>query len=172
MRGLSFFAFAVAVAGALFLAAPATAQTFPVVVNCTSVGQTCTPLYSTPITVGTTGPITLSFTISGAGCSSAQVIMSVDSTPVYTSAFLAPGQTASFTTASLSAGPHSVSLQAIGQVGGCNSGNLGSWGGSLNVSAGISSTPAPGTWILFTLGLACLGIYQARDRFLQLIRGA
>ncbi len=72
---------------ALVVSVPASAQTFPVTVICSSSGQTCTPLYSTPVTV-VGGPITLSFTASAAGCSNAQFIFSVDGTQVFTSAFL------------------------------------------------------------------------------------
>jgi len=165
-------ALGVAVLGAVLLTTPIQAQTFPVSVTCAHSGETCTPTFSTPITVGAAGPIQLSFTFAPTACSGVEVIMSVDSTPVFTTAFLTPGQNATFTTGSISAGAHTVTLQAIGEVGGCNTGNLVTWAGTLTVSPVSlpSATPLPATWMLLTLGLASLGTYQVKDRIAQLFR--
>ncbi len=173
MKIIKILALGSAVLGALFLTTPVQAQTFPVSVSCAHAGQTCTPLFSTPITAVATGPIRLSFTNSPTACSPIQVIMSIDSTPVFTSAFLSAGQTAMFTTGSVGAGPHTVALQAIGETVGCDTGDLVTWAGSLTVTAtSISAAPLPATWILLTLGLVCLGMYQAKDRIAQLFRQA
>jgi hypothetical protein len=168
-------ALGLAVLGAVLLTTPIQAQTFPVSVTCAHSGETCTPTFSTPITVGVVGPIQLSFAFAPTACSDVEVIMSVDSTPVFTTAFLTPGQNAMFTTGSISAGAHTVALQGIGEVGGCNTGNLVSWAGTLTVSSASpssSATPLPATWMLLTFGLMCLGTYQAKDRIAQLFRQA
>lgn len=161
----------VAMLGALFGAASAQAQTrnIAVVVICTSSGEVCSPSFATTFTPPAAGPANLSFTASTSGCSNAQVAFTVDGTLVGTTAFLAPGQTGLVTTGSLSATSHTVALQATGEVGGCNSGTLGSWGGTLTVPAALSSTPAPATWLLAALGVAALSLYQAKDKLADLI---
>jgi hypothetical protein len=48
---------------------PILAQTFPMSISCTSTGQTCTPVFSTPVTVSQAGPLALSVTASPLHCS-------------------------------------------------------------------------------------------------------
>ena len=140
--------------------------TTSVVVNCTSSGQVCTPAFSTIFTSSQASPLTIQFTASAGHCSNIQVAVSVDGNLVSTSGFLTPGQsTGSITTGTLAAGPHTVALQATGQVGGCNTGSLAAWGGSLNISAPtVPSIPAPATWVLMISGLALVGLYARKLR--------
>ncbi len=161
----------VAMLGALFGSASAQAQTqnIPVVVTCTSTGEVCSPTFSTTFTPPSAGPASVSFTAGTGLCSSIQGAFTVDGTLVGTTAFLSAGQTGSVTTGSLTAGVHTIVLQATGEVGGCNSGNLRSWGGTLTVPAALPATPAPATWLLAALGIAALSLYQAKDKLADLI---
>jgi len=131
--------------GAIRLSAPPTFA-IPFTVTCTSVGQTCSPAFSTSVTAVSPGPITATYTASIHHCSDVQVQVSVDNTVLSTSAFLSAGQsTGPIATSPLTAGLHTVAIQATGEVGGCNGGTLSSWGGTLtlsgNITAPANSTP-------------------------------
>jgi hypothetical protein len=124
--------------GAIRLSAPPTFA-IPFIVECTSGGQVCSPPFSTNVTV-MPGPITVTYTASPNHCSAVEVQVSVDGTVVSTSAFLNAGQsTGPIVTSPLSAGPHTVALQATGEVGGCNDGTLFSWGGTLALSGNVTA---------------------------------
>ncbi|HXY16403.1 MAG TPA: hypothetical protein VEI26_18070, partial [Terriglobales bacterium] len=125
--------------GAIRLSAPPTFA-IPFVVDCTSQGQTCSPPFSTNVTVMPAGPITVIYTASPNHCSDVQVQVSVDGTVVSTSGFLDPGHsTGPIVTSLLPVGSHTVAIQATGEVGGCNNGALFSWGGTLTLSGNISA---------------------------------
>ena len=129
--------------GAIRLSAPPTFAV-PFFVDCTSVGQVCSPLFSASVNV-LSGPITIMYTASPEHCSDVQAQVFVDGTPIYTSAFLGPGQsTGPIGTSPLAAGLHTVAIQATGEVGGCNEGQLSSWGGTLTLSGNITA-PAGST---------------------------
>ena len=74
-------------------ATPALAQTFPMSITCTSFGETCTPAFSTPVTVASPGPLTITVTASPTHCSNVGYTVSVDGTAITTTPFLTPGQT-------------------------------------------------------------------------------
>ncbi|HXZ41936.1 MAG TPA: hypothetical protein VEG68_14425 [Terriglobales bacterium] len=133
--------------GAIRLNTPPTFAV-PFFVTCTSEGQVCSPLFSAGVNV-VSGPIIIMYTASPEHCSDVQAQIFVDGTPIYTSAFLGPGQsTPPIVTSPLAAGLHTVAIQATGEVEGCNEGQLYSWGGTLTVSGNITapggSTPLSG----------------------------
>ena len=116
---------------------PILAQTFPMAIQCTSTGQTCTPVFSTPVAVAQAGPLTMKVTASSTHCSNVGYIVSLDGNVLATTPFLTPGQSSGpIVSSPVSTGPHTVTVQGIGTVtpGGCNSGTLGSWAGTLVVS--------------------------------------
>jgi hypothetical protein len=106
--------------------------------TCTpAVGQLCSPPFATAVNLTQTGPITINFTASPHHCSSIEVHVYLDNVLITTSAFLGPGQSTGpiLLAASASAGSHTIGLQAEGEVGGCNSGILASWTGTLAITA-------------------------------------
>jgi hypothetical protein len=76
--------------------------------------------------------------------------------------FLAPGASTGTVDLGQISGQHTLGLQGEGEVGGCNSGTLGNWGGSATVTVGVSvpggspaAVPGPGmvaTTLAFLLG--------------------
>lgn len=111
------------------------AQSFGMSVNCTSSGQVCLPDYSASLTVSHSGPLTIMITAATSHCSNVRNVVSLDGSTVAKTPFLGPGGTSGpFSTASVSAGTHTIAVQGIGEVGGCNSGSLISWGGTLIVA--------------------------------------
>jgi len=130
--------------GAIRLSAPPSFAV-PISVTCTSEGQVCSPSFSTNVAVTSPGPITVTYTAPQSHCSPVQIQFSVDGTVFSTSAFLNKGQSSGpIVTSPLSAGMHTVALQATGEVAGCNTGTLASWGGTLTVSGNITA-PANST---------------------------
>ena len=117
------------------LTIPAASQTYSIDVTCTSTGQLCTPAYMAPITLASPAQLTVDFVLSPTLCSNAQVYIFLDGALQSTSAFLPPGgDTGPINLGTSSAGTHTVSVQAEGEVGGCNTGSLASWGGALSIS--------------------------------------
>jgi hypothetical protein len=149
----------------------AASQTIAVADACTSTGQLCSPSFSTTVNLASAGSITLMFTPNAAGCSKAEFYISVDGVQLAQTPFLAPGQASSaYPTATLSVGPHAISIQAQGEVGGCNEGALGSWGGSLVVgglpAAAVAAAAAPiqpRDLALMTIGLALVAAWTLRQ---------
>ena len=156
--------FAVAVVGAvaaLLGSAGAGAQTssVPIAITCTSAGQLCSPTFTTPVT--TSGLLQVSVTMSASGCSNVAAHLLVDSVEVAVTPFLTPGQTsATFTLGPFTPGTHTLGVQGEGQLGGCNTGTLGSWGGSVQITVAAPAAitvpvPAPGliaTALVFLAG--------------------
>jgi hypothetical protein len=103
--------------------------------------QECTPLYTTSVNV-LDGPIDIQFTASPQHCSSISVKIKVDNGAVQQTAFLAPGVSSPFLSfGNFTAGLHTITIQAIGQTTGCNTGYLLNWMGSITVRANF---PPPG----------------------------
>jgi hypothetical protein len=109
------------------------------VATCTSVGQFCLP--AAAFSLETESVLKAEYLVS-AHCSSVSVSFFVDGTLRHTSGFLGwPGATGGFASLPLStglldfgpvsAGVHQLEIQAEGQIGGCNTGGLASWGGTL-----------------------------------------
>ncbi len=121
-------------------ASPILAQTFPMSITCTSTGQTCTPVFSTPVAVAQAGPLSLTVTAAPTHCSNVGYIVGVDANTVATTPFLSPGQSSGpIVSAPLSSGQHIITVQGIGTGGGCNGGTLGSWAGTLVVSQTVNT---------------------------------
>jgi len=101
--------------------------------------QFCELAYSVP--VGTADLLEVQYTVPSEHCSSVRVHCFLDGARVYTSPFLGwvDGPVlGGLTTGFINLGPvapggHLVEIRAEGQVGGCNNGWLGSWGGELRL---------------------------------------
>ena len=138
---------------ALFGASAAHGQTssVPISVSCTSSGQLCTPIFTTPVTTG--GLLQVSYTASVGHCSPVAAHFLVDGVELAVTPFLNAGETsATFTLSPVSAGSHTLGVQGEGTVGGCNTGALANWGGSvqITVNAAIAAAPIPAPGIVAT----------------------
>lgn len=105
-------------------------------VTCTSTGQLCVPIHTNDACFPGLGESFVNFTASAGHCSSIMVQFFVDGSSA--SALLGPlGPGVSTGNVSLGtlAGNHTIGIQAVGVLGGCNSGTLGSWSGSWTISA-------------------------------------
>lgn len=148
----------------------ATAQTttsYPVSATCTGGGQLCNNIANVSVT--TTGLLQAQFTLGSFACSNVAIHFLVDGTQVAVTGFVAPGGSSGFfNLGPVSAGAHTVGLQAEGTVGGCNVGTLGSWGGTVQITTAGASQPIPALsgWgvaaLLSLLGIS--GIVQIRRR--------
>lgn len=117
------------------------------IVSCTSTGEVCDPPLLVPLETGSV--LQAQYFVRPTHCASLRVQFSVDGVPVATSDFLGwPGAPFPFSDLALdtglvdlgpvSPGAHELGVQAEAQVGGCNSGQLSDWGGSLRV---VTSPP-------------------------------
>lgn len=118
-------------------------------------GQLCNPPFST--SVSTADILRLRFTASSANCSAIRVDFFLDGFYVFTSDLLGPGEsTPVIDVGPVIPGTHIVTLQATGEVGGCNAGTLASWRGSLTVVVALPVGPSyreqckNGGWATFT----------------------
>jgi len=112
--------------------------------------QLCSPPVS--VTVWTEGRLIVAFNASPGHCSSVIAHLTLDGQDRFTSPPLAAGDgTAPQDFGPVSPGEHVVGIQAEGIVGGCNSGGVANWSGTLDLTlsgaAGVASprveTPAP-----------------------------
>jgi hypothetical protein len=112
------------------------------IVSCTSTGELCDPPFFVSVETGSV--LQVQYFVRPTHCGSVRVGLLVDGTLEATSDFLGwPGAPAPFSELALdtglvdlgpvSPGAHVVGVQAEGQVGGCNTGQLDNWGGSLRV---------------------------------------
>lgn len=109
--------------------------------NCTSLGQTCTPVFSTQVTVNA-GTLEVQFTPSSQHCSVLAASIAVNGGAAQTTAFLAPGVSSPFFSfGNVAAGTYTITVQGIGQTGGCNTGSLINWMGAINVRADFPVSP-------------------------------
>jgi hypothetical protein len=136
----------------------------PISVNCTSSGQLCSPTFTTPVATG--GSLGVSYTAAATHCSDVAAHLFVDGVERAVTPFLTPGQTSTtYTFGPVSAGTHTLGVQGEGTVGGCNTGSLSGWGGSVQVTVSAVSAatpvPAPG---LFAMALAMLAAAYAYFR--------
>jgi hypothetical protein len=108
----------------------------------------------------------IQFTASPALCSNVQVLVSIDGTPVGTSAFLAPGQSMLPLTASVPPGNHSIGFTPTFQTA-CNA------SGSVFVFGSASGTvvqPAVGAPTLSSFALGALAVALAGCAFLMMTK--
>jgi endonuclease YncB( thermonuclease family) len=121
------------------------------VVTCTSTGQLCEPPFSVSVETGSV--LQVQYLVRSTHCSSLRVHLFVDGTLKVTTGFLGwPGAPSPFAGLPLdtglvdlgpvSPGAHLISVQAEGQVSGCNFGQPFSWGGSLLTSP-LATTVQP-----------------------------
>jgi hypothetical protein len=109
--------------------------------NCTSLGQTCTPVFSTQVTT-LGGTIEVQFTPSSQHCSVLAASITVNNGAAQQTAFLGPGVSSPFFNfGSFPAGTYTITVQGIGQTGGCNTGSLINWMGAINVRADFPVSP-------------------------------
>lgn len=101
--------------------------------------QTCPQEPRVDYTVQAAGTVVAHFTADAGHCSDVEVRMYGDN-PVYGTypilpnwVRLGPGQTADSPGIEVAPGPHFVTVQARGIEGGCNTGHLDAWGGTLRV---------------------------------------
>ena len=118
-------------------------------VLCTSEGQICDPSHSIEIGIETSSFLQVQYSVPPSHCSSVRIIVSVDgSTKVTTGFFGWLGASGPFAELPLSTGvldlgpespgTHVLTIQGEGQQGGCNTGQLESWGGSLRILTSVS----------------------------------
>ena len=120
------------------------------VVSCTSTDQLCDPPFSVSGEIGSV--LQVQYFALSTHCSSLRVHLFVDGTLKVTTGFLGwPGAPSPFAELPLdtrlvdlgpvSPGAHLISVQAEGQVSGCNVGKPFSWGGSLKVLTNVPISP-------------------------------
>lgn len=123
----------------LALAAPAPARPpFPIVqavgvANCTQAeGQLCPGILSAPPIDPRTPTVKVEFTASADHCSEIIARIIVDGNR-WISSRLGPGESDGGYNIPLGPGQHSIGVQGEGITGGCNTGRLASWGGTLRI---------------------------------------
>jgi uncharacterized protein (TIGR03437 family) len=134
-----------AITAALFLSAPLHAQISQnISVTCTGSGQFCTPFYTTVITAPQAGTMTLTYTVPLNACATWRVHIYVDSTMLGTTGFLqAPALSSGPIAVNVTAGSHTIGLQAEGETGGCDTGTLSAWSGTLSIQLPSSQAAPP-----------------------------
>lgn len=106
-----------------------TTKRYDIRVVCTSSGQFCAPRWpDPPLEFKTTGAYACRFVADPAGCSDIKPYFYLDGVQFFTE-WLAPGEETAF--GSFLPGRHTLQLQAEGRIGGCNTGSLGLWKGTL-----------------------------------------
>ena len=159
---------------ALAAAPEASAQTVttsfgPFTIGCSSSGELCDNTFSQSIS--TTATLRVQYVASAGHCSNVAAHILVDGVERAVTAFLTPGQASGFfDVGPVSAGTHTVALQGEGQIGGCNSGTLGNWGGTMDVVhdavANASAIPAlsPALLVVLATALLAAGTWLIRRR--------
>lgn len=120
----------------LMASGPASAsQSHAVGGTCSGGGQLCNNIATFPINVlGAGGLAEGRFTPGPLTCSNLRIHFLIDGTEVAVTTFVGPGSLTPYVSlGSLSPGKRVVGVQAEGQVGGCNIGNLVSWAGKVRI---------------------------------------
>jgi hypothetical protein len=148
-----------AAAALCVFALPVVAQTttaHSVGATCSGGGQLCNNLATFSVT--TTGLLQSTFIGGSALCSNIRIHYFVDGVAGPVTGFVgASGSTGSFNLGPVSAGSHTIGLQAEGQTGGCNSGTLAAWAGTAQVTVGaVAQAPIPALGPLELAALAAL----------------
>ena len=115
--------------------------TYPISVSCSpAVGEVCSPAFS--VSVSTAAILEVQFTASSANCSSISVDVQEDGFGVFISDPLGPGDSTQVADVGPAIpGTHTLSVQATGIAGGCNTGDLVSWAGTLAVTVELPVGP-------------------------------
>jgi hypothetical protein len=117
-----------------------TFRTGPFVVNCTSTGQLCSPPERLRFRLRHRGTLTsIRYTTAATHCSAVKLHVLLYGHQVATTGKLPAGQSTEVlsTAIALPRGVIRLGFKAQGFVGGCNSGQLGSWGGKITVTVKI-----------------------------------
>jgi hypothetical protein len=119
----------------------ATASAGPVLVakanfvqNCAGTSQVCGQPVPLPFTLAALTPIQVDYVPAAGHCSDVRLTISVDGVRRPPEQ-IAPGGSTTATFGPLQPGAHELLVDATGVLGGCNTGALSSWGGSLTVRA-------------------------------------
>jgi hypothetical protein len=144
-------------------ASQAQTLTVPISVICANpTGELCSPPANIP--VSTTGILMASYAAPASHCGPILIHFLVDGVERGVTPVLAPGQTsATFNLGPVSPGSHILGIQGEGAIGGCNTGIELGFGGTVQITLGALSVPAPG--ILMTgiaLLIAALGFFRFR----------
>ena len=122
--------------------AATTTTSHSISVLCTGGGQVCDPPFT--VTATTAGVLQAEYVTPG-HCSDMRVTFAVDSVVQYTSPFLgAFASTGVVDLGPVTPGTHTVSVQAEGTTGGCNTGSLAAWEGTLLVTTSDCDKPGNG----------------------------
>lgn len=139
----------------------ASAQTttnYSVSATCSGGGQLCNNIAT--ISISTTGLLQSNFTGGPNLCSNISIHYLVDGTEVAVTGFVGANQSTGVTNLGpVSAGTHVLGLQAEGMVGGCNSGTIGSWAGTAQVTVNPPATQAAPVPTLSEWGVALLALF-------------
>jgi hypothetical protein len=102
---------------------------------CSGGGQLCNNIPTFTINVSGAGGVGVGkFTPGPLTCSNLRIHFIVDGTEVAVTGFAGPGEFTAFVSLGfISPGKHVVGVQAEGEVGGCNVGNLVSWAGKVRL---------------------------------------
>lgn len=144
-------------------ASAAQTLTVPISVICASpTGELCSPPANIPVT--TTGVLMASYVAPITHCGPIIIHFLVDGVERAVTGVLAAGQSSgTFNLGPVSAGSHVLGIQGEGAIGGCNTGIELGFGGTVTVTLGAQSVPAPG--ILMTgiaLLIAAFGLFWFR----------
>jgi len=161
------------------LAAPASAQQLvtttygPFSITNNSGTQLSGPVY-TISNVSTTATLQVRYNAAATHCSDVRAHILVDGVERGLTAFLGPGQSSAMVDVGpVAAGAHVVAVQGEGRVGGCNTGVLVGWGGTVDVVTSVPAAqtaadiPAPGilaTLAAFAVGVLLFGPWRRRRR--------
>lgn len=94
--------------------------------------QLCTPVPTVPFRAKYDGPILVEFTANQNHCADMIAHIIVDGTE-WGSNKVGPGQKDGGYEIPLAAGNHTIGVQAEGVEGGCNTGSVSAWGGTLHI---------------------------------------
>lgn len=126
-------------------------DTFMFDCNLADAGQTCAINHEKQVTLSKQGTINASYTINPNHCSAIKIETYVDGVLKGATDFIGwngdplarSTSAALLNNLSVGAGTHTIALKAIGEVGGCNQGNLVSWGGTMTVETQTMCTDLP-----------------------------
>lgn len=112
-------------------------------VNCTSTGQLCEPPFEQTVQVPSGGRVTsVVYTAPPGHCSAAKIHVLLDATEIGATGFLEPSETSELALFSdpIRKGSVVLGYKAEGKVGGCNIGQVVSWGGSVVTTVTLPAT--------------------------------
>ena len=141
-------------------AAATTTVPFPVSVpDCQTSTELCAVIPTEQVT--TSSVLTVDFTASPSHCSDIIVHILVDGVEKFVSGPLAPGVgTGVENLGPVSSGGHTVGIQAEGVIGGCNTGVIASWGGTLDITTSTATStnvPTLSEWVMLILVAVMVG---------------